>query len=446
MSAAQGTPQNGTPGLLATRTWAIPLAVAWAVAFAAGSVGFAQRLTEGHQPANYGSFMTWGLWVAVYQYLIEMAAGAFILTAAIFVLRLKPLERLARVSLLLALVSLIAGIIMVWLDLGRMERFWRVIAGPDWSSVIAWVVVAYTAFLIVGAAALWFAMRRDLVERSGGAGFLAAVARVLTFGRTDVSEAALRRDMQVVRVLMIVGLVPAIGFSGGEGALFGVVGARPYWNSSILPIAFLASSLVTAGAALTVFGAFFWPERSRRQREMVIFMGRLTMISLAALLLLEFADYSVGMYASIPAQRDAYDEILSGDYWWSFWLVHLLGGAAIPFVLLAIRGKSPSWLGIAALLVAAGMLSVRLNAVIPGQILPQLEGLDTAFVSDRLAFDYAPSVMEWLVSLFVASIAVLLFYVGYRLLPIGGQAIEATPGPGTPQPEIAPAARFKGGD
>ncbi|MBI5947600.1 MAG: polysulfide reductase NrfD [Chloroflexi bacterium] len=422
-------PRALSPGLPRPNPWTLALGVVWLAAFVAGLAGLAERLSNGHQAADYGSYLTWGLWVAVYQYLIEMAAGAFLIAAAISLLRIRPMERFVPASLLLAITSLLAGILTVWVDLGRMERFWRVIFYPNWSSIIAWVVVAYTAFLIVAAVALWFSLRAPLAERASGHGWRASVAKLLLFGRRDTSSAARARDMKVVRVLLVIGLLPAIGFSGGEGALFGVVGSRAYWNSPIFPIAFLASAIVTAGAVLTVLGAFFLPGRARTNGHGVVFLARLTLGALLALLVLEFAQYSVGLYGSIPAQQDAYEEILQGRYWWNFWILHLVGGAAIPLAIFALRSASPRWLTGASFLAGAGMFSVRLNAVIPGQVLPQLEGIERAFADPRLTFDYFPSPMEWLVSLFVASVGVLLFYAGYQLLPIGAPAEAEEPHP-----------------
>lgn len=393
------------------------LVALWTVAFAAGLVGMVQRISQGHRPADYGSYLTWGLWVAVYQYLIEMAAGAFIIATAVHVLDLKPLKRMVPAALLLAIASLLAGMVAVWVDLGRMERFWRVILTPNPSSLILWVVIAYGAFTLITAVALWLSVRTALVAESAGPTIRGSVARFLKFGTGNPSAASRRREHRLITALLVMGLVPAVGFAGGEGALFGVVGARPYWNSPVFPIAFLASSVVTAGATLAVLAAFFL-SGERNDRRAVLPLAQIAMVGLAALLMLQFADASVSVYASVPAQQDAMDEVLRGDYWWNFWIIQLVVGAAIPYLIFLFRRRSPLWLAMACVLMAAGMMSLRLNAVIPGQIVPQLEGIQAAFVSDRLTFDYFPSAMEWLVTSFVASLAVLIFYVGQFLFPL----------------------------
>jgi Ni/Fe-hydrogenase subunit HybB-like protein len=47
-------------------------------------------------------------------------------------------------------------------------------------------------------------------------------------------------------------------------------------------------------------------------------------------------------------------------------------------------------------------------------------------VEGRLSFDYFPSLMEWLVLIFVGAFATGLFYAGFRLLPIIGKGKEVS--------------------
>jgi len=64
--------------------------------------------------------------------------------------------------------------------------------------------------------------------------------------------------------------------------------------------------------------------------------------------------------------------------------------------------------------------------VIPGLVNPQLEGLDTAYTDSRLSYDYFPSLMEWLVLIFIGTFATGLFYAGFRALPLIGKSKEVT--------------------
>ena len=42
----------------------------------------------------------------------------------------------------------------------------------------------------------------------------------------------------------------------------------------------------------------------------------------------------------------------------------------------------------------------------------------------RLGFEYFPSTMEWLVTLFVVAVGIAVFYLGLRMLPIIGANVR----------------------
>ena len=72
----------------------------------------------------------------------------------------------------------------------------------------------------------------------------------------------------------------------------------------------------------------------------------------------------------------------------------------------------------ASALIAATFMSVRLNIVIPALAIPELKGLESAFIEKRLEFSYVPSLNEWQVALFIVTLAVGLFYIGMKVLPL----------------------------
>ena len=98
----------------------------------------------------------------------------------------------------------------------------------------------------------------------------------------------------------------------------------------------------------------------------------------------------------------------------------------IPFLILRSPRLSsrPGWIGAAAFMVAADFVLVRINAVLPAFVAPQLEGLESAFTDSRLTYDYFPSSTEWLVAVFIGAVVLGLFYLGYRLLPLVSEPKE----------------------
>ena len=53
--------------------------------------------------------------------------------------------------------------------------------------------------------------------------------------------------------------------------------------------------------------------------------------------------------------------------------------------------------------------------VIPGLAVPEFEGLQDAYTGPGLSFQYFPTTMEWLVSLWIAAVAGLVFLAAYRV-------------------------------
>ncbi len=420
MSAISATRQSG-----GMHGWKVVLALVWAAAFAAGTYGLVQRFTLGHEIANYGSYVPWGLWVAMYIYFIGLSAGAFLLSSLIYVGGVQRLERIGKLALFTAFITLVSGLLTIWLDLGHQERFWEVYTRPNPFSMMAWMVWLYTAYFILVLVEMWFAIRADLVTWRSHRGLAGLLARLLSFGNYDSSTVARDRDRKVLKLLGTLGIPLAIAFHGGVGALFGVIGARPYWNSPLYPILFLVSALASGGALLTFVVAALWPSRrSAEFRNLVSLLGRITLALLALDLLFEWAEISINLYASIPAAAGAYREMLFGSNWWVFWLVHLAVGSLVPILLLVFRSRSVGSVGLAGFLMAVTFLAVRIDIVVPGQVIPEIRGLEAAYQEAGLSFQYIPSSGEWLVGLFVVSMAILLFTIGYSNLPLVSKTDE----------------------
>lgn len=392
--------------------------VTGAVLFLVGLWGWYIRLTQGHLEANYGSLVPWGLWVAAYIYFIGLSAGSFLISALVYVFNVKRFESVGRLALFTAVVTLSLALLSIWVDLGHMERAWHVLAYPNFRSPMAWMIWLYSAYFLLLAAELWFLLRHDLVAAARSGGWRAPVYRALALGSRDDSEERAARDRRLVRVLATIGVPVAIMFHGGVGALFGVVAARPAWNSGLFPILFLLSALVSGGALLMLVAVVF-QDGLRRNRATVVALGRLVLGLLLLDLLFQASEFLVVGYGGVPGHVAGLRLITGGPYWWVFWGWQLGLGTLVPLVLLLgpRTREDARWLAAAGLLIALGFLGVRLNIVIPGLAAEELRGLSEAIASPRLSTHYFPSLGEWLLTVGVVGVGMLLFGVGEQLLP-----------------------------
>jgi molybdopterin-containing oxidoreductase family membrane subunit len=358
-----------------------------------GITGVYGRFADGHQAANYGSYVPWGLWITAYIYFVGMSAGLFLLSALGYVFNINTFKPLGRVSLFAALVTLVMGLVCIWIDLGRMERFHEVFTRPNFSSVMTWLVWLYTLFFLLLAVMLRYALRSgSLREEDPGRGTL--------------------------RVLGSITLPIVIIVSGGVGALFATLAGRPYWHTGLFPILFLVGALVSAMALLLFLVASF-EYVSDSARPVALRRMSLVLLGLVGFyLLLEFAEFSIPMWYGVGAENAVARVVLFGELWWVFWVVHILLGSAVPICLLAAKPGSRPLAALAGLLVLITFFGVRGNLVIPGQVTPALAGLELAYVDHRLTFEYLPSVFEWSLLAFVAACGIGVFHVGRKVLPL----------------------------
>ncbi len=397
----------------------------WLIAiagFLVGLYGLYQRFTFEHRLTDYGSYIPWGLWVAAYIYFIGLSAGSFLLSTLVYVFQVKQLKKIGKLALFTAFGCLVAALLSIWMDLGHMGRVYRVVLYGNLKSMMTWMGILYSSYFLVILIELWFALRPDLVRKAQeGSG----LCSLLSLGSRDTSEASLARDAKVLKVLGIIGVPLAIAFHGGVGALFGVVGARTYWHSGLTPIAFLIGALASGGCLLTAIVYVWGPGRDKEQfNETMGYLAKVVVPLVLFDFLLEIAEYFVGMYPGIPDEADPIKAVLFGQYWYVFWIVHVLLGVIIPSWMmfrgsLATKyGRGTGAIALGALMVAVTFMAVRLNIVIPAQISPEIAGLEYAFTGPGLEYHYMPTLMEWLVTIWVSSFGALLFLIGYKLLPI----------------------------
>lgn len=350
-----------------------------------GAFGVWDRLANGKLNLNLGSYVPWGFWVGLYIYLVGLSGGAFLVVFLYHGLGIRFLRRASLYALPVALTTLGAGLVLVWADLGHMGRFWKLYTRPNPTSLLAVMVWVYTAYILVLLAMLY------------------AVAK----GKE-----------QWLKPLSIVGFLLVITFGGGEGALFGVLGAKPFWNSGLLPIRFLFSAFLS-GVGLVAFTTVFfrhWPV-DREYHETVGFLRYWLLALLALNLLAEFAEFSVNQYAALPAVVEAHRLVVFGPYWWVFWIVQVAIGLLVPAALLVPGwGMKPFNFGLGGLLIAIGYAATKQNVVLPGLAIPDFRALPEAFVHPRLSVVYFPSLTEWLLAIGVIAAAALVFLIAIEML------------------------------
>lgn len=357
-----------------------------AAAVLVGAWGLFDRLTQGHLNAAYGSYVVWGLWVAMYLFFAGLAAGAFMVATLDLLFQVRVFRGIGALALWVGLVSLGAALAQVWLDLGHMDRIWKVYLQGNPGSVMAQMVWGYTAFGTLLAAALFLAVRRP--------------------------------QSPALRVLMVAGLPLSLFVSGAVGALLGVQASRQFWHVGLFPVQFPVFSLATGVAAVLAVVGLFGEANDPHRGDQLWVLSVATIVLAAVKVYFLWADYSQSLYGNVPHNVEAVHAVLYGPYWWAFWIGQLLVGTLVPVVVLAQRrfARDPAWAGWMGVLVLVGLAVARANIVFPALAVPELQALTTAFFGPHLAFDYFPSAMEWAVTVGTVGLALLVFLAGARVV------------------------------
>jgi protein NrfD len=223
-----------------------------------------------------------------------------------------------------------------------------------------------------------------------------------------------------------------VAFAGAEGALFGVLGSQPSWESGLTPILFVVEGALF-GIALVAFTSYLFDDLTP---ELVQQFNRFLLMFLGLLVVLEWAEFSTGLYAAIPAKSAALWTVLTGPYWWVFWIFHLGLGVALPAAILLLGRPTAALTATAGALIGAMGLASKLNLVIPALAQEELHGLEAAFSGPGLTFSYFPTSMEWLVWVWTIGLAALIVLVGYRLFALSTPIVPVSaPLPVTVQQE-----------
>jgi len=361
--------------------------VVGALALLFGLWGVYIRLFEGEQSANYGSYIGWGLWVAMYLFLAGLAAGAYMLSTLDYLFNIPQFKGTGKTMLWAALVTLPAGLGSIGMDLGHMDRIWKVYLQPNFNSFLALMVWGYTIFLILIAVSLYFAFTAP--------------------------------DKKAMKVVMWIGLVVAILVAGGVGFLLGGNAARLFWHVGLLPIQFPVFALASGAALMLVLVGWFGPKDDHVNRASLLWtLSIMTVVLSVVKLYFLVADFTQSLYGGAPDNVTAVQSVLTGPYWFSFWIVQIVIGILIPIIVLIQPklAKNDFVAGLMGVFLLIGYAAARILIVVPGQVAPMLPGLAEAFHGPKLTFDYSPSLMEWSVTSAVIGFAILGILIGMDYL------------------------------
>jgi Ni/Fe-hydrogenase subunit HybB-like protein len=331
----------------------------------------------------------WSVLIVIYPYITGLVAGAFIMASLVRVFNVKELTPVYRLALLTALAFLLCAPLPLLLHLGHPERCLEVMMTPQLASPMAMFGFVYAWYIMaVLLLELWLDYRHDFVrwgqEEPGLRGLF---YRMLTLGVKDVSPKALHFDERMSVAVTVIGIPSAFLLHGYVGFIFGSIKANPWWGNVLMPVIFIFSAIVS-GIALCVFiySELSWYRRREADDACLDEMGKFLFYALLVDFSIEALDWLHRLYFADESIH-VLKQLAAGKLFNTMLVGQLFMGTLIPLLMLGaaqlFKEEIPNFLRrriyyFSALLILAGVLLMRWNVVIGGQLFSKsLRGFTT---------------------------------------------------------------------
>ena len=378
----------------------IPPKLFWSKFFLLGFfilIGFACSLYmehEGHYVTGMNNQIVWGLPHIFAVLLIVIASGVLNIASISSVFDKKLYKPLAPLSALLAVAFLIAGLIVLVLDLGKPDRLIVAMTTYNFKSIFSWNIFLYSGFAVVLAVYMWTMLDREVNRFSKYAGTFAFGWRII--------------------------------LTTGTGSIFGFLVAREAYATAILAPLFIVMSLLYGTAVyyliLKIISKF---HNTYISDDIVKNLRKLTIMFLFANLYFLFLYHITNMYIAKHLDYEIFILSSGGIYTIAFWVGQLFVGIIMPIILLNSSRLSLEYsLILSSVLILIGSFIAMYVIIIGGQaypltIFPDHVIIESSFY-DNVVHSYIPSVYELGLGLGGVALALIIVLIGianFKFLP-----------------------------
>jgi len=301
-----------------------------------------------------------------------------------YALGMKKLELVMKRAVFIGIVTLLAGGLLIILDLGSPLTSIRFFTSPNVESPMWWLGVFYLIYLAL------LVIEFYLIHKNKVGG---------------------------IKLVGVLAGLAAIAVHSTLGGLFGLAAVRTYFESAFSPIYFITIAVII-GTALLLFTTILQYKVTRKEmspelHSVVVSIAKFLGVMVGIAIFFTIWKDLTGMRSTIPTTALAYEHIFST--WW-YWAVVLLMGLIIPIFLLLNPGtRKLNGILAASALVLIGMFAARIEFTLGGEIVAIVQNL--RHLQSPLGH-YSPTFVEIAIEMLAFSVAALLYTLGVKKLTL----------------------------
>lgn len=355
------------------------------LAIGAGAVAYYMQLTQGLIVTNMTDQVSWGAYIANFTFLVGVAAAAVLIVIPTYVYDRKDTKEVVLVAELMAVAAIVMCLLFVTADLGHPERFHHMLPGVGRlnfpQSILAWDVIVLNGYLLLNL----------------------HVPGYLLYKKYRGDEPTRRYYLPFV----FLSIIWAVSIHTVTAFLYSGLAGRPFWNTAILAPRFLVSAFASGPAVLIIafvmidhFGVY------KIKGSILELLRKIITFTLPLNFFLLFCEVFKEFYSDTAHTVSAQYLFFGLDghavltpY---IWAGLLMGVAALVIFLTPALHKN-KWVlvGASVLCVIGIWIEKGMGLIIPGFIPTPAGDL----------VEYAPSVVEFFVSLGIWALGTALFTV-----------------------------------
>ncbi len=194
-----------------------------------GAFAYWIQLKEGLVVTGMNDYISWGLYISNFTFLVGIAAAAVLLVMPAYILSDVDFPKAVLIGEGVAVAALVMCLAFVTVDVGGPHRLWHLIPGlgyfnwPD--SMLAWDVIVLNGYLLLNLCIPFY----------------------ILFSRYKGVEP----QKKLYQPFIFISVFWAVSIHLVTAFLYAGLSARPFWNSALLGPRFLASAFA-AGPALII--------------------------------------------------------------------------------------------------------------------------------------------------------------------------------------------------